>query len=103
MATVIGSSFHITGELHSEEQVVLFGSLQGRVSVREQVLVEAEAVVEADIEGRTVEIVGTVTGNVVATDRVEIRNDGRLTGNIKAPRINIADGALFRGSVEMER
>lgn len=82
---------------------MLFGSLQGRVSVREQVLVEAEAVVEADIEGRTVEIVGTVTGNVVATDRVEIRNDGRLTGNIKAPRINIADGALFRGSVEMER
>lgn len=103
MATVIGSSFHISGEIHGDEPVVILGSVQGKVVVREALVIDADAQVEADVEGRTVEISGSVSGNVTASDRVEIKNDGRVTGNIKAPRITIADGALFRGNVEMER
>ena len=103
MATVIGSTFHISGEIHGDEPVVILGSVQGKILVRDALVIEPEAQVDADLEGRTVEISGSVNGNVQAADRVEIKNDGRVTGNIKAPRITIADGALFRGSVEMER
>jgi cytoskeletal protein CcmA (bactofilin family) len=103
MATVIGSTFHIVGEIHGEEELIVLGSVQGKIILKDSLVVEASARVEADLETRSVEIAGAVTGNVTATERVEIKNDGRVNGNIKAPRVTIADGALFRGSVEMDR
>jgi cytoskeletal protein CcmA (bactofilin family) len=101
--TVIGSTIHIVGEIHGEEDLLILGSVQGKIFLKDSLVVDTSARVEADLETKTVEISGTVTGNVVASERVEIKNDGRVTGNIKAPRVTIADGALFRGSVEMER
>jgi cytoskeletal protein CcmA (bactofilin family) len=59
-------------------------------------------VVEADIDTRNVEISGQVTGNIHSSERVEIKSEGRMTGDIKAPRILIADGAKFKGNVDME-
>lgn len=101
--TVIGSGFHITGELLSDESVLMLGSVAGRVSVRETLVVDVQATLEADLEARVVDIAGAVAGNVAASERIEIRNDGRVNGNVRAPRITIADGAIFRGGVEMER
>ena len=58
--------------------------------------------VEADIETQNVEVSGKVTGNILASDKVELKTDCRVVGDIKAPRILIADGASFKGNVDMD-
>ena len=101
--TVIGHSIEVSGEIHGDEDLVILGSVRGKIFLKDNLVVESSANVEADLESRSIEISGTVTGSVVASERVEIREEGRVNGNIKAPRITIADGALFRGTVDMER
>lgn len=102
-STVIGSTIQVVGEIHGEEDLVILGSVQGKIFLKENLVVESSGRVEADLESRSVSISGTLTGNVTASERVEISAEGRVNGNIKAPRVTIADGALFRGSVDMER
>ena len=65
---------------------------------------ENSGTVEADIDTKNVEVSGNVTGNIGgASEKVELKADGRMVGDIKAPRILIADGAVFKGNVDMER
>lgn len=103
MSTVIGQTIHINGEIHGDEDLIILGGVSGKIYLRENLVVDATARVEADIETRSVEISGQITGNVAASERVEIKKNGRVEGNIKSPRITIADGALFKGNVDMER
>ncbi len=63
---------------------------------------EGTGTVEADIQTQNVEIAGQVTGNITATDKVELKANCRMVGDIKAPRILIADGASFKGNVDMD-
>jgi cytoskeletal protein CcmA (bactofilin family) len=100
--TVIGSSIVIDGEISGEEDLVIQGTVKGRIVLKENVFVEQSGVVEADIETNNIEVSGQVTGNIVATDKVEITAGGRAIGDIKAPRILIADGAIFKGNVDMD-
>ena len=100
--TLIGKSIVIDGEITGEEDLVVQGTVKGKISNKENVTVEATGVVEADIEGASVIIGGQVTGSVSAEDRLELTAEGRLVGNIKAPRIMFADGAAFKGNVEMD-
>jgi cytoskeletal protein CcmA (bactofilin family) len=100
--TVIGSSIVIDGEISGEEDLVIQGTVKGRIVLKENVFVEQSGVVEADIETNNIEVSGQVTGNIVATDKVEITAGGRTIGDIKAPRILIADGAIFKGNVDMD-
>ena len=100
--TVIGSSIVIDGEISGEEDLVIQGTVKGKIALRESLFVEGSGVVEADIETQNVEIGGRVTGNILASDRVELKSDCRVVGDIKAPRILIADGASFKGNVDME-
>ncbi len=102
-STVIGNTIQIVGEIHGDEDLVILGSVQGKILLKENVVIENSGRVEADVESKSVSISGTLTGNVVASERIEILADGRVNGNIKAPRVTIADGALFRGTVDMER
>jgi cytoskeletal protein CcmA (bactofilin family) len=99
--TVIGAGISVDGEISGEETLVVHGSVKGRVSL-EQVVVEADGTVEADLDVRQVEISGQLLGNVTAQDRVDIRPEGRVTGDIRAPRIQIAEGARFKGHIDME-
>ena len=101
--TVIGSSIVIDGEISCDEDLVIQGTVKGKIALKENLHVENSGVVEADIETSTVTISGQVTGNILAGDKVEIKADGRMIGDIKAPRILIADGAVFKGNVDMER
>jgi len=103
MANVIGSSIVIDGEITGDEDLVIQGTVKGKITLKESLFVEGSGVVEADIETRNVEVSGSVTGNINATDKVELRSDGRMVGDIKAPRILIADGATFKGNVDMDR
>lgn len=100
--TVIGSTIVIDGEISGEEPVVVQGTVKGRISVSENVYVENSATLEADVEADSVEVSGTLTGNVTAGTRVEIKAEGKMVGDVKSPRILIADGALFKGNIDMD-
>jgi cytoskeletal protein CcmA (bactofilin family) len=100
--TVIGTGFIVDGEVTGSENVLVHGTVKGRVTLREGLVVDAGGVVEADVESATVEIAGQLTGNVAASERVELKAESRVTGDIRAPRILIADGALYQGSIDMD-
>jgi cytoskeletal protein CcmA (bactofilin family) len=100
--TVIGSSIMIDGEISGDEDLVVQGTVKGKISLKESLYVESSGVVEADIETQNVEVSGKVTGNINASDKVELKSDCRVIGDIKAPRILIADGASFKGNVDMD-
>jgi len=100
--TVITQGIVIEGEIRSEESLTVEGSLKGRVSVSDALTVGPSAHVEADIESDSVVVQGAVTGNVTAKDKVEIQADGRMVGDVKTARIAIADGASFKGNIDMD-
>jgi cytoskeletal protein CcmA (bactofilin family) len=101
-ATVIGQGITIEGEVSSDEVVVVAGTVRGKLQVDGPVTIESGGVVEADIGGTSVAVSGSVTGNVTASDRVDLLSGGRLVGDVKAARVTIADGAVFKGNVDME-
>jgi cytoskeletal protein CcmA (bactofilin family) len=100
--TVIGTSIVIDGEISGDEDLVIQGTVKGRISLKESLYVEGSGVIEADIETANVEVSGQVTGNIAASDKVELKADCKVVGDIRAPRILIADGAVFKGNVDMD-
>jgi cytoskeletal protein CcmA (bactofilin family) len=100
--TVIGPSFVVDGEITGSEDVLVQGTVKGRVTLQEALVVEASGVVEADVETASIEVAGQLTGNVSASERVELKAESRVSGDLHAPRILIADGARFKGSVDMD-
>ncbi len=102
MATIIGNGLTIEGEITSEEDVEVAGTVRGRLTADGAVTVTDGAQVEADIGAASLQVGGTVTGNVSASDRVDLLTGGRLVGDVKAARLTIADGAQFKGNVDMD-
>lgn len=100
--TVIGSTIVIDGEITGDEDLVVLGTVKGRISLRENIIVERDGVVEASIETATITVNGSVTGDIAASERAELKADCNVVGDIRAPRILIADGASFKGNVDME-
>ncbi len=100
--TDIGSSIVIDGEISGDEDLVIQGTVKGKISLKESLYVESSGVIEADIDTANVEVSGQVTGNIAASDKVELKTDCKVVGDIRAPRILIADGATFKGNVDME-
>jgi cytoskeletal protein CcmA (bactofilin family) len=101
-STIIGSGITIEGDVSSDEDVVVQGTVRGKLSAREGVVVEQGGVVEADIQGGATSVAGSVTGNIHSTDRVDLQGGAKVVGNVKATRITIADGAQFKGNVDMD-
>jgi cytoskeletal protein CcmA (bactofilin family) len=100
--SVVGAGLIIEGEFTSDEPVLVDGTVKGTLSTSEAVSIGADGVVEADVQGLSVSIAGQLTGNVTASSRVDIQAGGRLVGDVKANRLTIADGASFRGNVDMD-
>jgi cytoskeletal protein CcmA (bactofilin family) len=100
--TIIGAGITIEGEVTTDEDVIVQGTLRGKLSAKEGVTIEAGGVVEADIVSGPAQIAGQVTGNISSTDRVDLQHGARVVGNVKATRITIADGAQFKGNVDMD-
>ena len=101
-STIIGRSIVVEGDITGDEDVEIQGTVKGKVSTKENIQIEASGVVEADLEGAAVLVNGQVTGNVFATERLELSAEGRLVGDVKAARIMFADGASFKGTVDMD-
>jgi cytoskeletal protein CcmA (bactofilin family) len=102
VATVIGQDIVIEGEITADEAVVVAGTVRGKINVDGPLTVEAGGVIEADVGASSLSVGGTVTGNITATERVDLLAGGRLIGDVKAQRLTIADGAVFKGNVDMD-
>jgi cytoskeletal protein CcmA (bactofilin family) len=100
--TMIGQGLTIEGEITSDEEVVIAGTVRGKLAAEGPVVIDAGAIVEADIVASSLSVGGQVTGNVAATERVDLLAGGRLIGDVKAARLTIADGASFKGNVDMD-
>jgi len=101
-STVIGQGITIEGEVSADEEVIIQGTIRGKLSGRDAIVIEQSAVIEADVSATSVVLGGQVTGNVTATDRVELQSGSKLVGDVKAGRLTIADGASFKGNVDMD-
>ena len=102
--TTIGRSIVITGELASEEDILLDGRVRGHVIVRNASLTLGEqARVEADIRGAKVLVKGAVQGSIAATVRIELAPTASVNGSLSANEVVIADGATFNGRIDMDQ
>lgn len=100
----IGKSVVIKGELNGSEDLTVEGHVEGRIELKEHVLtIGPHGKIKAEIFAKAVVVLGEVTGNIMATDKVDIRDNGSVDGDIVSPRVAIAEGAHFRGSVDMQR
>jgi len=97
----IGNNLFIKGELSSDEEVLIEGKIEGKLNVRHKVIIGKNGTVNADINAREVIIMGTVNGNVKCSYKIEIVAEGILNGNIIAQRVKLADGAVFKGNIDM--
>jgi cytoskeletal protein CcmA (bactofilin family) len=100
----IGKSVVIKGELSGSEDLTIEGQVEGKIELRQNVLtIGPNARIKAQVFAKSVVILGEVTGNVTASDKVDIRDNGSVDGDIASPRVAIAEGAHFRGSIDMQR
>ena len=100
----IGKSVVIKGELSRSEDLTIEGHVEGRIDLRENVLtIGPNGKIKAEVFAKSVVVLGEVTGNVTASEKVDIRDNGSVDGDIASPRVAIAEGAHFRGSVDMQR
>lgn len=100
-ATRIAAGTRIEGRVLGTTEVQVEGEVAGSVHVEGRVVVVAGGRVEGDVEARVVEIAGRVEGDVTASERIEMTASGVAEGDLSAPRVVIAEGAFFRGSVDM--
>jgi len=100
----IGKSVVIKGELNGSEDLTIEGQVEGTIQLRDHVLtIGPNGRIKAQVFAKAVIVLGEVTGNVTASDKVDIRDNGSVDGDIVSPRVAIAEGAHFRGSVDMQR
>jgi cytoskeletal protein CcmA (bactofilin family) len=100
----IGKSVVIKGELNGSEDLTIEGQVEGKIELRQHVLtIGPNGRIKAQIFAKAVIVLGEVNGNVTATEKVDIRDNGSVDGDIASPRVAIAEGAHFRGSIDMQR
>jgi cytoskeletal protein CcmA (bactofilin family) len=100
-ACVIGSKTRIKGEITGDENVSVEGHVEGSIKITRDLHVGTGGSVRATVSAHSVVVAGELTGDCQATQRVQIEATGRMTGNIRAPRVVIVEGATFRGSSDM--
>ena len=100
----IGKSVIIKGELSGSEDLTIEGQVEGKIELRQNVLtIGANGKIKASVSAKAIVVLGDVHGNITATERVDIRDSGSVDGDISAPRVSIADGAHFRGAIDMQK
>ncbi len=98
----IGQSVQIEGELTGQEDLVIDGKIDGKIVLDgHHLTVGANGRIHAEVHAKSVQVDGEVSGNIVADDKVEISSTGSVLGDITAPRVALADGSSFKGSIDM--
>jgi len=102
--STLGASLEIKGKISGEVDLQIDGKVEGSVALNGQRLtVGRTGKLSSEVWARDVIVYGNLTGNIHATDRVEIKKDGSVTGDITTARISVEDGAYFKGRIEIER
>jgi cytoskeletal protein CcmA (bactofilin family) len=100
----IGQSVVIKGDLLGSEDLMIEGQVEGTIELKENVLtIGPNGRIKAKVFAKTVIVLGTVTGNVTASEKVDIRDGATVEGDVASPKVAIAEGAQFRGSVDMKQ
>jgi len=98
----IGSSLHIKGEISGSEALYIDGRVEGKVTMPgSRITIGRNGKVDASISARDVVVMGTVKGNIECSDRVDIRGEGSVTGDVSTMRISVEDGAVLKGGIEV--
>lgn len=102
--TVFGQSVVLHGDLAGKEDLLIEGQVEGTINVPDHcVTIGAHGEVKAEIQARQVVILGSVTGNISARERIEIRKTGQVVGDLVAAAIAIEGGAFLKGSIDIQR
>lgn len=102
-AMAIGASIHIKGDVTGDEDLIIQGQVEGTITLKgHNVTISKSAKVKANIEANQVIVEGELAGDMNGDEKVIIRETGNVYGNIIAPRVTLEDGAMFKGSIEME-
>jgi cytoskeletal protein CcmA (bactofilin family) len=100
-AGVIAPGLFLKGELRGEDDLVIQGRVEGEITLKKHLTVESTGVIVADVQTQNITIKGEMRGNMRAKDKVEIHEGARVFGDITAPRVIIAEGARFKGHIDM--
>lgn len=102
-AAMIGPSIRIRGDLAGEENLIIEGQVEGTIHLdKNDLTIGSSGRVKANIQAKGVIVEGQVEGDIIGKEKVIIRRTGNMRGNIVAPRVTLEDGAMFKGSIEME-
>jgi cytoskeletal protein CcmA (bactofilin family) len=99
--TVIGVETRISGEIRGAEDLVVKGRVDGKIQLPHTLTVEKGAIVQADVDVKTLLVAGTLVGNIVASESVRLQATARVVGDLAAPRVMMESGAAYRGRVDM--
>ncbi len=103
MSTTLGKETVFTGTMKFTDSLQINGNLDGEIISGGKLYIEDSAVINANIEVGSIVVAGVVNGNIIATEKLEILNTGKVFGNIRTARLRIADGVVFKGKCEMIR
>lgn len=99
----IGATIHIKGDVTGDEDLIIHGHVEGRVNLKDyNVIIGPKGRVQANIHAKQVVIEGQLNGDIKGEEKVIIRKTGNVLGNVISPRVTLEDGAMFKGSIEME-
>jgi cytoskeletal protein CcmA (bactofilin family) len=102
--TTIGRTFHLVGDLTSDEDLVIEGRVSGQVFMRNaQLTIGEKAKLEADVRGTRVHVLGALTGSITASERIELTASASVHGALSANQVVLADGATFNGGIDMDK
>jgi cytoskeletal protein CcmA (bactofilin family) len=100
--TAIGPTIVIKGKLKSDEDLIVRGRIEAEIESSKALFVENSGIIKANVKVKSARISGVLVGNITAEERVELAPDGRMVGDLKAPKIILNDGAAFRGHIDMQ-
>ncbi len=103
-SATIGKAVMVKGQIFSREDLIIDGEVEGTVEAQEhRVTIGPNGKVQAGVKAREIVVLGSIHGNVEAADKIDIRKDAKLIGDIKTARIVIEDGAYFKGSIDITK
>jgi len=99
----IGSTIHIKGDVTGDEDLIIHGHVEGQINLKDHnVIIGKNGKVEANINAKQIVVEGELNGDLNGEEKVVIRETGNVLGNVVSPRVTLEDGAMFKGSIEME-
>lgn len=99
----IGATIHIKGDVTGDEDLIIHGHVEGKINLKDyNVIIGQKGKVQANIHAKQIVVEGKLNGDLKGEEKVIIRKTGNVLGNVVSPRVTLEDGAMFKGSIEME-